>query len=171
MREILPDETILTTDTGAHKLLAGQVWRSYKPLTFFMSNGLSSMGYGLPSAIAAKLAVPEAPTVCLTGDGGMGMTIQDLETAVRLNLPIVFIVFVDHHFSLIEVIQRLRGYSKCGVTFGSIDFPAAAVAFGGRGMWLSSLDELSGIFEEAFNTDRPTVVAVSVDGSEYHDQL
>ena len=171
IRETLPNETILTTDTGAHKLLAGQVWRSFMPLTFFMSNGLSSMGYGLPSVIAAKLAVPEAPTVCLTGDGGFGMVIQDLETAVRLNLPIVLIVLVDHHFCLIDVVQRLRGYSKCGVEFGSIDFPAVAAAFGARGMWLNSLDELPGIFELAFKVDRPTVVAVPVDGSEYHDQL
>lgn len=171
MREILPVETILTTDTGAHKLLAGQAWKSYRPLTFFMSNGLSSMGYGLPSAIAAKLAIPEAPTICLAGDGGMGMVIQDIETAVRLNLPIVFIVFVDQHFGLIDVVQRLRGYSKYGVTFGPIDFPAVAEAFCGRGMWLNTLDELSDIFEEAFKADRPTVVAVPVDCAEYHDQL
>ena len=171
MRELLPQETILTTDTGAHKLLAGQVWPSYIPLTFFMSNGLSSMGYGLPSAIAAKLAVPAAPTICLTGDGGMGMVIQDLETAVRLNLPIVFVVFVDRHFGLIDVVQKLRGYAKGGVAFGPIDFPAAADAFGGRGMWLNSLDELAGVFEAAFKDNRPTVVAIPVDGTEYHDQL
>jgi len=171
MRAILPDDTILTTDTGAHKLLAGQAWKSYKPLTFFMSNGLSSMGYGLPSAIAAKLAVPDAPTVCISGDGGMGMVIQEIETAVRLKLPVVFTVFVDQNFSLIDVVQRLRGYSKCGVTLGPIDFPAAAKAFGARGVCLDSLDGMSEIFEQAFGADKPTVLAIPVDGTEYHKQL
>ena len=171
LREILPPEAILTTDTGAHKLLAGQAWKSYAPLTFFMSNGLSSMGYGLPAAIAAQLARPGTPTVCCTGDGGLAMVIQELETAVRLSLPIVIMVLVDEHFGLIDVVQQRRGYAKYGVTFGPIDFPAAAKAFGARGAWLQSLDDLHPQLKAAFSSDQPTVLAIPVDGSEYHGQL
>lgn len=171
VRNIVPPETILTTDTGAHKLLAGQAWKSFQPLTFFMSNGLSSMGYGVPSAIAAQLARPGTPTIGLTGDGGLGMVIQELETAVRLKLPVVFMVLVDEQFGLIDVVQQRRGLARHGVTFGPIDFPLAARAFGARGTWISSLDELAPELEAAFRSDRPTVLAVPVDGAEYHRQL
>lgn len=171
MREILPPEAILTTDTGAHKLLAGQAWKSYQPLTFFMSNGLSSMGYGVPSGIAAQLARPGTPTVALSGDGGMGMVIQELETAVRLGLPMVFMVFVDELFSLIDVVQQRRGFAKYGVSLGPINFPIVAEGFGAHGSWLNSLTDLEQKLEAAFKADRPTLLAVPVDGAEYHDQL
>ncbi len=171
MRKILPPEAILTTDTGAHKLLAGQTWKSYHPLTFFMSNGLSSMGYGVPSAIAAQLVNPSTPTVALCGDGGMGMVIQELETAVRLDLPVIFVVFVDELFGLIDVVQQRRGFAQYGVTFGPIDFPAVAKGFGARGAWINSLDDMEAQLESAFRDTRPTLLAIPVDGAEYHKQL
>ena len=171
MREILPPEAVLTTDTGAHKLLAGQAWKSYHPLTFFMSNGLSSMGYGVPAAIAAQLVKASTPTVALSGDGGMGMVIQELETAVRLGLPVVFVVFMDELFGLIDVVQRRRGFTKYGVTFGPINFPAVAEGFGAHGYLVNSLDDLEQQLEAAFKADRPTLLAIPVDSAEYHNQL
>jgi acetolactate synthase-1/2/3 large subunit len=110
IREILPDDTIVTTDVGAHKLLMGQSWKVYRPLTFFMSNGLSSMGYGLPAALAAKLCFPESPVVCVTGDGSFSMMLPELETAVRLGPAVVTLVMCDQRLGLIDLVQRRRGY-------------------------------------------------------------
>jgi acetolactate synthase-1/2/3 large subunit len=149
----------------------GQAWESYEPLTFFMSNGLSSMGYGLPAAIAAKLAMPEAKVVCVTGDGGFSMMLQDLETAVRLKLPIVFLVFCDQSLGLIELVQKKRGYPRYGVDFSKIKFPSVAKGFGAHGMKLRSLEALPDIFSTGFKLDRPTVVEIPIDGTEYMGQL
>ncbi len=170
-RKALSDVSVITTDVGAHKLLIGQVWKSENPMTFFMSNGLSSMGYGLPAAMAAKLSLPQSQVVCVTGDGGFAMVLQDLETAVRLNLPIVILVLCDESFSLIEVIQKRRGYPKCGVGFKPIKFASVAEDFGARGVRLISLGELPEVLSTGLNSDRPTVVEIPVDKSEYAEQL
>src|SRR5919198_2731109 len=84
LRDLFPAETILTTDVGSIKLLVSQAWRSTQPMTFLESNGLSAMGYGLPAAMAAKLARPDRPVLCTMGDGGFAMVFADLETCVRL---------------------------------------------------------------------------------------
>jgi len=171
IREAVPENTIVTTDTGAHKLLAGQTWPSYEPLTFFMSNGLSTMGYGVPSAIGAKLVSPKSSVICFTGDGGLTMVIQELETTVRLKLPIIFVVFADNTFGLIDVVQRLRGYRKIGVTFNPVDFTKIAEGFGAKGIHLDSIKDIPEILEKAFKKDKPTVLVVPTDSEEYHSQL
>jgi acetolactate synthase-1/2/3 large subunit len=171
MREVLSQQAIVTTDVGAHKYIMGQAWESYHPLTFFMSNGLSSMGYGFPAAMAAKLSFPQTPVVCVTGDGGFTMMLQDLETAVRLSLPIVTLIFCDDTLGLIEMVQRKRGYPRYGVDFKRVKFASVAKAFGAKGVKLRSLDELPEIFSQGFQSDKPTVVEVSIDGSEYMGQL
>src|SRR5262249_42787435 len=85
----LPAETIVTTDVGSHKYLFGQFWPSRHPDTFWMSNGLSGMGYGLSAAIGAKLARPDAPVLAALGDGGFSMNAQELETAERVGARFV----------------------------------------------------------------------------------
>jgi len=170
-RAALSADTVVTTDVGVHKYIMGQAWESSLPLTFFMSNGLSSMGYGLPAAIAAKLAMPDGKVACVTGDGGFSMMLQDLETAVRLKLPIVFLVFCDQSLGLIELVQRRRGYPRYGVGFERIKFASVAKAFGARGIKLRSLEELPEIFSSGFESDRPTVAEVPIDGTEYMGQL
>ncbi len=99
------------------------------------------------------------------------MVLQDLETAVRLNLPIVILVLCDESFSLIEVIQKRRGYPKCGVGFKPIKFASVAEDFGARGVRLISLGELPEVLSTGLNSDRPTVVEIPVDKSEYAEQL
>ena len=171
IRKILPDDTVVTTDVGAHKFLMGQSWKAYRPLTFFMSNGLSSMGYGLPAALAAKLCLPGSPVLCVTGDGSFSMMLPELETAVRLRLAVVILVMCDQSLGLIELVQRSRGYPPHGVHFNRIKFASAAKAFGARGINLRSLEELPEIFSKAFRLKVPTVIEIPVDGSEYEGQL
>jgi len=129
------------------------------------------MGYGLPAAIAAKLCLPQAQVVCVTGDGGFTMMLQDLETAVRLNLPIVILVFCDGSLGLIEMVQKRLGYPQYGVNFNKVKFASVATGFGARGIKLRSLSELSKALLGGFDSDRPTVVEIPIDGSEYLGQL
>ncbi len=85
LRELMPRDTILATDVGAIKSITSQAWASYEPLTFFESNGLSAMSYGVPAAMAARLEFPDRPVLCTMGDGGFGMTCAEIETCVREN--------------------------------------------------------------------------------------
>jgi acetolactate synthase-1/2/3 large subunit len=170
-RKALSREVVVTTDVGAHKLLMGQTWECNDPLTFFMSNGLSSMGYGFPAAMAAKLSRPEVDVVCITGDGGFAMVLQDLETAVRLSLPLVVLVLQDESFALIEVIQKRRKFPKYGVNFGRINFASVAEPFGAKGIKLNSLEELPEILYSGLHSDRPTIIEIPIDSTEYSEQL
>ena len=103
LASVLPANTIVTTDVGSHKYLFGQFWPSRNPDTFWMSNGLSGMGYGLSAAIGAKLARRDAPVVAAVGDGGFSMNAQELETAVRAGAPFITVVIEDGSYSLIKL--------------------------------------------------------------------
>ncbi len=170
LRTACPRDTIATTDVGSVKFIVSQAWTTYEPFTFLESNGLSSMGYALPAAIAAKLHFPDRPVLCTVGDGGLGMRLADIETAVRLMLPIVVVVFNDDGLSLIQVVQRKRSFPDYGVRYGHVDFAAAAEALGARGRKVRTLTELGEAVAEALSANGPTIIDVPIDPAEYHDQ-
>jgi acetolactate synthase-1/2/3 large subunit len=171
LRQLLPPSTILTTDVGAHKLLFGQIWTTYEPMTFFMSNGLSSMGYGLPSAMAAKLQFPNRDVVSICGDGGFFMMLQDLETVVRLELPLIVIVFCDQILGLIDVVQKRRGYPSYGIDFGNTNLAEIANGFGAHGVRVNSLKDLDKTVSQGLKEKVPVVIEVSIDPEEYAKQM
>jgi acetolactate synthase-1/2/3 large subunit len=167
LRDLYPPDTIFTTDVGSIKLIVSQAWRSTQPMTFLESNGLSSMGYALPAAMAAKLAMPDRPVLCTMGDGGFSMVFADLETCVRRRIPFVTVVYNDSALSLIQVAQEKRGYTDYGVRYGAVDFAAAAAAFGAWSRRVSTLDELETAVAEARKLDVPAVIEVPIDPAEY----
>jgi len=167
LRDLFPPDTIITTDVGSIKLIVSQAWRATRPLTFFESNGLSAMGYGLPAAMAAKLAMPDRPVLCTMGDGGFSMVFADLETCVRRRIPIVTVVYNDSALSLIQVAQERRGYTDYGVRYGAIDFAGAAAALGAWSRRIATLDELDAAVTEARRLDVPAVIEVPIDPTEY----
>lgn len=171
LRELLPREAILCVDTGAHKLLAGQAWAAYLPQTYCVSHGLSTMGFALPAAMAAKLERPEAPVIALTGDGGLAMVLGELETAVRLRLPVVVVVLVDRGLHLIRLHQERKGVEPNGVDFGPIDFAAIAAGFGVRGVRAADWAALDAAVTAALAADRPTLIEVPIDPAEYSQML
>ena len=168
LRDLFPPETIVSTDVGSIKLIVSQAWRSTVPMTFLESNGLSAMGYGLPAAMAAKLAMPDRPVLCTMGDGGFAMVFADLETCVRRRIPFVTVVYNDSTLSLIQVAQAKRGYVDYGVRYGAIDFAAASAALGAWSRRVSTLDELAAAVTEARRLDVPAVIEVPIDPTEYH---
>ena len=168
LRPVFPRDGIATCDVGSHKLLMGQFWRSYEPGTFFMSNGLSGMGFGIPAAIAAQLCHPQRAVLAVVGDGGMLMMLHDLALIRELALPIVIVVLSDRSLSLIRVSEERRGIAPYGVDFTPPDFAAAAQAFGIAGKRAASIAEARACVEQALAKRAPIVVEVPIDYGEYY---
>ena len=158
LRDLFPPETIVTTDVGSIKLIVSQAWRATQPMTFLESNGLSAMGYALPAAMAAKLAMPDRPVLCTMGDGGFSMVFADLETCVRRRIAFTTVVYNDNALSLIQVAQQRRGHVDYGVRYGSVDFAAAAAALGVWSRRVATLDELEHAVNDARRLEVPAVI-------------
>lgn len=168
LRSIFPRTGVATCDVGSHKLLMGQFWRTDEPGTFFMSNGLSGMGYGLPAAIAAQLMYPDRSVLSVVGDGGMLMMLHDLLLVRDLGLPILAVVFVDRSLSLIRVSQERRGIAAYGVDFTPPDFAKVATAFGVSGRRANTIEEVREAVDKSLTARRALVLEVPVDYREYY---
>jgi acetolactate synthase-1/2/3 large subunit len=167
LSEALPSETIVTTDVGSHKYLFGQFWPSRHPETFWMSNGLSGMAYGLSAAIGAKLARPDATVLAAVGDGGFSMNAQELETAERVGAPFITVVLEDHSYSLIKLAQENRKLEPYRMDFNPIDNVKMAEACGVQGLRTSNPDEMAAAVTRAAGQKKSLVVAVPVHYADY----
>src|SRR5213593_4414036 len=167
LRAALPEDAFLTCDVGYNKSVTTQCWPAFAPRTFFVSNGLSSMGYGLPAAVALKLLHPDRPVACVLGDGGFAMSMAELETAARLGLGVIVVVLVDDALSQIKAAQERKGYAVTGTTFGGLDYGALATGFGLRGVTVSDVAGCREAFRSARGADRPVLIAARIDASGY----
>ncbi|MSO61651.1 MAG: thiamine pyrophosphate-binding protein [Acidobacteria bacterium] len=167
LAEALPSTTIVTTDVGSHKYLFGQFWPSRHPGTFWMSNGLSGMAYGLSAAIGAKLAHPEVPVLAAVGDGGFSMNAQELETAERVGAPFVTVVLEDGSYSLIKLAQENRKLPPHCMDFRPIDTVKMAEACGVQALRTTNPDELASAVRAAVTHNRSLVVGVPVNYADY----
>ncbi len=166
-REFLDSGDILLSDVGAHKMWVARYYQCDEPNTCLISNGFCSMGFALPGAIGAKLARPERRVLAICGDGGFLMNLQELETAVRLGLNLVVMVWVDGEYGLIKWKQQGRFAGRhSDLAFSNPDFEQLAQAFGLWGRALSGADELTPALEEAFAQAGPALIAVPVDYAE-----
>ncbi len=167
LRQSIPPNGRITVDTGQHKMLWGQAWRTDEPLTYFNSNGLSSMSTSLPGAIALSLLDRKRPIVCLTGDGGFNMTVQELETVQRLDIAPLIVVLCDQALSLIRLPQIKRGYASRGVDFGRVDWAKVAEGYGVKGLWVQSEAELQTAVAAWGDNPQAMVLAVTIDENLY----
>lgn len=166
VRECLPDGGIVCADAGSHKVLASDLWESRRPRGFLTSSGLGSMAVSLPAAIAAKLAEPETPVVCLTGDGGFLMRLGDLECAAREGAPIVVVVFNDGYLNLIKIKQDTRNFTRRGTGFMDSDYPAIARGLGFEAVRVETEEGLKEALNRAITSGGPWVIdaAINPDG-------
>jgi acetolactate synthase I/II/III large subunit len=164
---VLPPETIVTTDVGSHKYLFGQYWPSRHPETFWMSNGLSGMAYGLSAAIGAKLARPSVPVLAAVGDGGFSMNAQELETAERVGAPFITVVIEDHAYSLIKLSQENKRLEPYRMDFNPIDTVKMAEACGVRALRTSDPGEMAAEVARAATDNTSLVVGVPVHYADY----
>ncbi|MBI4686907.1 MAG: acetolactate synthase large subunit [Nitrospirae bacterium] len=166
IRNCLGRDDILISDVGAHKVWIARFYPVYEPNTAIISNGFSSMGFALPTAISAKILYPEKKILAACGDGGFMMSAQELETAVRLRLPIVCLIFNDSSEGLIAWKQRIKFGREFGCRFGNPDFVKFAEAFGAKGYRVNTEDELAPIIKDALTQKVPSVIDCPVDYSE-----
>ena len=166
LRAALPEDALLTCDVGYNKAVSAQCWHAYRPRTFFVSNGLSSMGYGLPAALALKLADRTRPVACVLGDGGFAMAMAEIETGTRLGLGVTVIVLADEALSQIKAGQERKGYAVTGTTFGAIDYEKLGTAFGIDARTVSTVAECRDAFRHAPG-DRPLLIAARIDPAGY----
>jgi len=171
VRDTLPQNTIVTTDVGSHKLLVGQGWPAYQPLSVLMSNGMSSMGFGLPSAMTAKLLHRDRPVVCFTGDGGMGMVQSELQLASSLRLGLIVVVFCDNSLNRIELKQMALKYPSSGTRFESTDLVKVAEGMGCNGVRVEQVGELARVLDNKAALDRPLVIEAHIDPAQYQAQF
>lgn len=168
VRAHTPPGSIATVDAGAHMLAVMPLWEVTQPRQLLISSGLATMGFALPAAIAAALCAPSQPVVAFTGDGGLGMTMAEIETAVRLGLRIVVIVFNDAALSLIKIKQRPAGQgSGEAVDYSPVSFAGVAAAMGAEAAAVSTEAELAGALAAALRRDGPTVIDAQVDPAGY----
>lgn len=164
VREYLGDDDILLSDVGAHKMWVSRYYQSVGANTCLISNGFCSMGFALPGAIGAKIACPDKKVLCINGDAGFLMNVQELETAVRYKLNVVAMVWVDGEYGLIKWKQQDSFDGKHSkLDFGNPDFEMLAKAFGMWGKTLTSTEQIGPALEEAFQQEGPAIIAIPVD--------
>jgi acetolactate synthase-1/2/3 large subunit len=163
LRGLLPEDAIVTTDAGSFGGWAARGFRFRRPGTFLGPTS-GAMGYGLPAAIAAGLVHRDRAVVALVGDGGLGMTLAELETAVRMGLRTIVLVFDNEQYGMIRTYQdRREGGSTAATDLGPVDFAAAARALGAKGIRVDSDAGVESAIRQALVADRPTVIQLAVD--------
>jgi acetolactate synthase-1/2/3 large subunit len=164
MYEATGGDAVITSDVGQHQMWAAQYYRFSRPRNWVNSGGAGTMGFGLPSAMGAKVARPDDDVVCLAGDGSLIMTVQELATCVTEQIPVKVFLMNNGYYGMVRQWQELfwdRRYSS--VEMGpSPDWVKLAEAFGARGMLVDDKAELVGVFKEALAADGPVLVDVRV---------
>jgi acetolactate synthase-1/2/3 large subunit len=167
LREELADDGIMTCDVGAHTHLIGQLWATPAPELQIMTNGWSAMGFGIPSAIAAKLARPEKSVCTVVGDGGFLMTAGELATAVRYNLKIVIVLLTDNDLALIRIKQERKGNTIYGTPVREHGAIGGNNIFGVPVRTVRDAIEFRKELKAAFAADGPAIVEAIIDSREY----
>ena len=170
LQRVLPDNAILTCDSGVHHNWFMQFWRPKRAQSMLNSWGYSSMGFGVCSVLGAQLAAPERPCVSVCGDGGFSMTPYVVATAVEYDLPCIWVVWNNFSWAAIRDIQvGMFGNRQLGTYFEkdkkpyNPDFAAWARACGADGVTITKSEDLAGALQQAIRNKRPCVLDVHVD--------
>jgi acetolactate synthase-1/2/3 large subunit len=162
LREVLPEDTVMTNDAGNFSAFLHRYWR-YNEARTQLAPANGAMGYGVPAAVAAKLAAPERPVVACCGDGGFLMTGQELETAVRYGTPILVVVFRNGMHGTIAMHQAREVGRTAGVEIGEVDLAAYARSLGATGYAVRDPEDLEPALSEALASGSVALVDVITD--------
>lgn len=171
LRDIAPRETVVTVDSGAHRILVSQMWTCFTPRTMLQSTALCTMGCAVPLAMGYKLAKPDQPVLAFVGDAGLEMVLGELATARDRKLGVVIAVLVDESLALIEMKQRSTQRPNLAVDFGATDFPAVASALGGYGVWIDDAQTLAREAEAAFTRSTFSLLAIRIGRRAYEGKF
>ena len=165
VRQVLDTEDILISDVGAHKMWIARIYQAEAPNTCIISNGFASMGIGVPGAIAAKMIHPERTVLTITGDAGFMMNSQELETAMRYNIPIIVMIWRDDEYGLIRWHQQKEFGRPSHIGFSNPDFVKYAESFGAKGFRVEDARDLQTVIKEARDCGTVAVIDCPVDYS------
>ncbi|MCH4208822.1 acetolactate synthase AlsS [Bifidobacterium sp.] len=169
LQQRVDDDMTVSVDVGSHYIWMARNFRSYEPRHLLFSNGMQTLGVGLPWAIAAALVRPGKTVVSVSGDGGFLFSGQELDVAVREHLHIVQLVWNDEHYDMVRF-QEMSKYGKdAGVALGHVDFVRYAESFGAKGRHVDGETSLDEALDWAFAQDGPVVIDVPVDYSHNHE--
>ncbi|MFD1360763.1 thiamine pyrophosphate-binding protein [Lentibacillus salinarum] len=163
MEYILPDDALLTNDAGN---FAGwlHAYYPFKKKHTYVGPTSGAMGYGMPAALGAKIALPDKPVIALAGDGGFMMTIQELETAVRYQIPVITLVFNNQMYGTIRMHQEIHYPEKViGTDLGHVSFKAMAQNVGADGYTADTLEQFAETLEAALQKNKPAVIEIMTD--------
>ena len=164
IRKVLPKNGILVVDAGNGGKHVRSYFKTYEPGTFMSIDDWASVGGSLPIAMGAKLACPDRPVLCASGDMGAMMNIGELETAIRENIPVVYVVFNDQGLGNERAFQNEHyGGRFFAVDYNNPDFGALARVFGAHGEQVKRPQDLEGALQRAFDSGKPAVVDVLID--------
>ncbi len=166
LRKALEPEDIVVSDVGAHKMWIARMYQAERPNTCIISNGFASMGIGLPGAIAAKLDFPDRTALTVTGDAGFLMNSQEIETALRIGVAIVILVWNDSKYGLIKWHQDRRFGRDTQIDFNNPDLVKYAESFGAKGYRVESAGDLLPILKKAIADNTVVLIDCPVDYSE-----
>jgi len=167
LRDELPDDVILTSDVGSHLHLIGQFWQTRGKGKLIMTNGWSSMGFGIPSAMAAQLNSPASTVVCITGDGGFLMMCGEMVTARRYNLPVIVVVFSDGELNLIKVKQSWKNIPPYGTMLFQGDLFESDTFLGIKVLTARSNESMRRAVIEALSVNEPVIINAVIDPEDY----
>lgn len=162
LRDTMPATTVITADSGAHRILLSQMWACPAPRGMLQSTALCTMACSVPIAAGYKLAAPSTPVIAFVGDAGLEMGLGELATLRDLGLPLIIVVLVDESLALIELKQRGTQRPNLGVDFGGSNFPAIAAALGGHGVWVDDAPTLRAEATAALDRETFTVIAARI---------
>ena len=166
LRKVLNPEDVVISDVGAHKMWMARMYQAERPNTCIISNGFASMGIGVPGAIAAKLVNPKATALTVTGDAGFMMNSQEIETALRIGVAMVILIWTDSEYGLIKWHQLRKLGRPSHIDFTNPDFVKYAESFGAKGYKVESADQLVPTLQQAIKDDTVVVIDCPVDYSE-----
>ncbi len=167
LQNTLPQEGLITVDSGAHRILLSQQMRIRRPLGLMQSAGFCTMGAAVPLAAGAKIAQPGRPVVAVLGDGGLEMGLGELATLRDEGAPVVIVVLQDESLALIELKQAQAGLARRGVTLGRSRFEDVAAALGGKGWRVTSRDKFEIALSAALHEDGFSVIVCEIQVQDY----
>jgi len=163
VREVMGPDDILLSDVGAHKMWIARHYQCHQPNTCLISNGFCSMGFALPGAIAAAMVKPEQRILAICGDAGFLMNVQEMETARRLGVNMVVMIWEDREYGLIAWKQQNEFGSHTDLAFDNPDWLLLARSFGWGGHMITKSTDTRAILEQAFDEPGPSLVIVPID--------
>ncbi len=166
MQDIVNSDVTLCVDMGSFHIWIARYLYSFRARQVLISNGQQTMGVALPWAIGTALVDPGRKVVSVSGDGGFMQSSMELETAVRLGVNLLHIIWVDEAYNMVAIQEEKKYHRTSGIQFGPIDFKAYADAFGAKGFAVTSAETLESTLRAAMDVQGPAVVAVPVDYSD-----